>query len=111
MKLPNYEAAVVAEAKLIKYIFDLSHPTGKYKAAFFLSFGFSIDNWQGMAQALLLHAASYDVVSTLTTERGIHYAVEGELVSPDGRNPLVRTIWAIDTDGDVPRFITAYPLK
>lgn len=35
MKLPNYEAAVVAEAKLIKYIFDLSHPTGKYKAAFF----------------------------------------------------------------------------
>lgn len=110
MKLPNQERAVVAESKILKYLLDETHPRGKDKAVFFVSFGFSRDKWEELAKALLKHAA-HEVASTLDTAEGIHYAVEGDLQTPDHRNPQVRSIWAIDRNSDHPRFITAYPLK
>ena len=111
MRLPNYEKAVVAEAKIVKYLLNESHPTGKDKAVFFTRFGFSMAQWTVLAQALLDHAAAHDVASTLDTPEGIHYVIEGDLESPDGRDPLIRSVWAIDADSDIPRFITAYPLR
>ncbi|MBZ0281526.1 MAG: hypothetical protein K8L97_12370 [Anaerolineae bacterium] len=111
MKLPNYAQAVVPEAKIVKYLLNDAHPTGKDKATFFQRFGFSKSEWESFAQALEQHALENNVASTLTTPEGIHYAVEGNLTTPDGRNPLVRSVWAIDTDSEVPRLITAYPLK
>ncbi len=41
---------------------------------------------------------------------GIRYVIEGPLNSPDGRSPLVRTVWFIESSEDMPRLITAYPL-
>ena len=111
MKLPNHERAVVAESKILKYLLDETHPRGKDKAIFFTSFGFSRDKWQELAEGLLKHAAVHEVASALNTPEGIHYAVEGELQTPDQRNPQLRSIWAIDRGSQTPRFITAYPLK
>jgi len=111
MKLPYLENAFVPEAKLTKYLLNIEHVTGKDKAAFFLRFGFSIESWEVMASALIRHAQRHEVVSVLETPQGIHYAIQGELISPDGRNPHVKTIWALDTDSNAPRFITAYPVK
>jgi hypothetical protein len=111
MKLPKYQQAVVAEAKIVKYILNESHPRGKDKAAFFYRFGFSVAQWQIMAQALLNHAATHEVISTLATPEGIHYVIDGPLASPDERNPFIRSIWAVDAGSTIPRFITAYPLK
>jgi hypothetical protein len=51
-KLPNIEKAVVAEAKIVHYLLDLSSENGKAKARFFLAFVFTIDLWQIMAQSL-----------------------------------------------------------
>jgi hypothetical protein len=111
MKLPNYENAVVAEAKLTNYLLNEAHPSGKDKAAFFMRFGFAAAEWKILKQALLNHGAANQVTSLLTTPEGIHYAIEGILLTPDGRNPLIRSVWAIDRDSKIPRFITAYPLK
>jgi putative transcriptional regulator len=41
---------------------------------------------------------------------GILYEIEGPLPSPDGRNPLVRVIWMIDTGALDPRLITLVPI-
>jgi hypothetical protein len=111
MKLPNCEKAVVAEAKLTNYLLNEAHPTGKDKAAFFMRFGYSAEEWEVLKQALLNHATANQVTSLLTTPEGIHYSIEGILVTPDGRNPLIRSVWVIDNDSETPRFITAYPLK
>jgi len=111
MKVPNFERAQIAEAKIIKYLLNDTHPHGKDKAIFFGRFGFLVSEWQILEQALLQHLADNEIVSTLKTDEGVHYAVEGSFVTPDGRNPLLRTIWAIEIDGPIPRFITAYPLK
>lgn len=110
MKLPNHEQAVVAERKIVNYLLDETHPTGKHKAAFFKRFGFDVEKWTLLESALRRHAADHEVASTLETDEGIHYVVEGELQTPDERNPHVRCVWAIDTGSDTPRFITAYPL-
>ena len=38
------------------------------------------------------------------------YIVDGVLQSPDNRNPKVRTVWFIKKD-NLPKFVTAYPIK
>ena len=111
MKLLNVELAIVAEAKITKYLLNELHQRGKDKAAFFGSFGFSVAQWEVMAQALRAHAAENEIADMLETPEGTHYTIEGRLPTPDGRNPLIRTVWAVDTGGETPRFITAYPLK
>src|SRR5690349_17460105 len=112
MKLPNLENAIVAEAKITRYLLDLASENGKAKATFFLAFGFTIETWQVMVAAFKQHANDYDV--TKVEERppfGVHYVIEGMFNSPDGRNPAVRVIWIIDDGDDVPRLVSAYPLS
>ena len=109
-KLPNADKAVVPQAKITQYLLSLTSKNGKTKAQFFLAFGFTIEAWETLATALKQHAMSYEVASTRETPYGIHYNVEGELETPDGRNPVVRSVWKIETDETVPALVTAYPL-
>lgn len=111
MKLPNYEYAVVPEAKIVRYLLDLSHPVGRSKAIFFLRFGFTLDKWEIMAQAFIAHISDHDLTGVEITEDGQRYIVDGILHTPDGRNPFVRSIWFLETGTAVPRFVTSYPVK
>ncbi len=111
-KLPNHEKCVVLEAKITKYLLNPESEHGKSKAQFFRAFGFTIEAWQVLADALKQHAAENEVSNRLIRkEFGVNYVVEGELVTPDGRNPEIRVIWAIDTGDDTPRLVSAYPLS
>jgi len=111
-KLPNHEQCIVPEAKITRYLLDLSSENGRSKARFFLAFGFTIEAWQIMADALKQHAAEYEVTAALMREIfGINYVIEGTLITPDGRNPKVRSIWTIESGDDIPRFVSAYPLQ
>ena len=110
-KLPNADLCFVAERKITNYLLDVANENGKHKARFFLAFGFTIEEWQVMAAALKQHAAAHEVTSMVARETfGTNYVIEGPLMTPDGRNPQVRVIWAIDRDDTVPRLISAYPL-
>ena len=51
------------------------------------------------------------IASTLKTNCGTAYVVEGKLESPDGRNPGVRSVWFVDTGSQIPRLVTAYPIN
>jgi hypothetical protein len=44
------------------------------------------------------------------TAFGTRYTVEGKILSPDGRNPRIRTVWLIETGRSGARLITAYPI-
>ena len=111
MKLPNAEHACVDREKLTDYLLCLSHPDGGSKAEFFVRFGFHVEDWGVLAEALRRHGAYYDVVNTVDSEYGTRYAVDGPLETPDGRNPLVRTVWIIEKGSAGPRLITAHPLE
>ena len=109
MKLPNGQRAVVSREKVVAYLLSPSHPAGMSKAAFFRRFGFDAEWWTGLERALLSHVLMNEVVETETTAYGIKYTVDGPLETPDGRNPLVRSVWQIDRGSEAPRLITARP--
>ena len=109
--LPNAERAVVARSKVVDYLLSEAHPDGRGKARFFFAHGFSPADWEALAAALRGHAVSHRVANAVETPFGVRYVVEGELASPDGRSPGVRTVWFIRTSHDVPELVTAYPMK
>ncbi len=111
MKLPDYEQAVVLRHKVTAYLLSLTHRDGRGKGTFFMRFGFTINNWEQLAHALLRHAADHEVAEVETTSFGTNYVIEGDLVAPDGRSPRVRVIWLVATGEQIPTLATAYPLK
>ncbi len=112
MKLPFLDNLFVPEAKITQYLLHLGSENGKSKARFFLAFGFTIETWQTMEAALKQHARTYTVADIVPRPPfGTNYVIEGALITPDGRNPSVRVIWAIDVNGNVPRLVSAYPLS
>ena len=109
MKLPNVETSVVSEDKIC-YLLSATHRDGRHKAAFFLGFGFTADVWQRLAAALVKHAAEHEVAKAENTPL-TRYVVEGKIETPYGRTPSIRSVWFLESGQDVPRFVTAYPLK
>ena len=111
MNLPNAENAVVEDAKLLGYLLNPDHPHGRHKARYMGRFGFSASDADQLRDALLAHCRSHEMTTVRQTGFGPRYAVEGQLLTPDGRNPLVRTVWQMDKGEVAPRLITAYPLE
>ena len=110
MKLPNAGKAVVEREKIADYLLNPAHRYGASKARFFLAFGFSLDNWEVLAAALLAHGRTHPVKRVHETSFGPRYEVEGRLQAADGRSPRLRTVWQWDRGAVAPRLITAYPL-
>jgi hypothetical protein len=109
MNLPNASNAKVEREKIVGYLLNASHAFGGSKASFFESFGFALTEWENLAEKLREHGATHPVKAVTETVFGPRYTVEGRLVTPDGRNPKVRTIWQMDQGELAPRLITAYP--
>ena len=111
MMLPNAHLAVVEREKVTEYLLNPKHRYGGSKAQFFAEFGFGLQAWETLAEALREHGQRHEVSRTRQTRWGPRYEIDGELNTPDGRRPLIRSVWQLD-DGEIaPRLITAYPLE
>lgn len=111
MKLPNPGQLVVEREKIFDYLLNPAHRYGASKARFFSGFGFRLEEWERLADALREHGRAHGVVKTRETGFGPRHAVEGELNTPSGRRPRVRTVWQLDEGAVAPRLISAYPLE
>ena len=111
MKLPNGDKAYVAQEKITLYLLNRDNTDSESKANFFSRFGFDIEHWDVLAEALRVHAARHEIVSIVENERGVRYVLDGKIETPDSRNPYVRAVWMIDRGRDTPRLITAYPQR
>lgn len=111
MELPRRDEAFVPQRKITDYLLADTHQQGKPKANFFRRFGFSTAQPEQLAESLREHAQRNPVVRTEPTSHGMLYVIEGELSTPDGRSPLVRSVWIIDDENEAPRFVTAYPRR
>jgi hypothetical protein len=98
----------VDKSKVVAYLLNISGSHGK--AAFFLGFGFLPEAWEGMANALKQHARTHPVYAAVDSPYGTRYSVDGELETPSGRRPRVRTVWIRETGSDELRLITAHPI-
>lgn len=110
-KLPQIDAALIPQKKIVNYLLSETHDSGRDKANFFRRFGFTSEAWETLAQALRHHASQHEIAKIEPSPFGKRYVVEGSLQTPSGRVPQVRVVWFIDNRETVPRFVTAYPLK
>jgi len=111
MKLPNASELIVEQEKILAYLLNSVHRYGAAKARFFAIFGFRADSWEILAEALREHGRTQEIVRMRETGFGPRYIVEGELNTPAGRRPRIRSVWQFDKGTIAPRLITAYPLE
>jgi len=94
---------------LTDYLLSETHPIGRWKAKFFRALGFDESNVNLMLDGFKKIAHSEDVVEVTSSAHGTKYVVEGSLLTPEEDHVYVKTVWIIDKDQDIPRFVTAYP--
>jgi hypothetical protein len=111
MHVPNRHLADVPRAKITDYLLSSSHRTGRAKAFFFERMGFRIERWKELADALRQHVIDHEAVASHVNEYGARFLVDGEIKTPSGRAPMLRSVWIIPSDALVPQLVTAYPAK
>ena len=109
MRLPDARDAIVEQEKICDYLLDPAHPDNGGKAAFFLSHGFSREEWFALATAFLGLAMVAEVTRNLESQHGRKYLLDGRIETPDGKVAMVRTVWIVDHGRGPPRLVTAYP--
>ena len=108
MPFPNADHAVIAEEKIRDYLLNPSHPVGGSKAVWFASIGYTLGNWQDLADDLLQVAQTSEDFIAKSSPFGVKYEVSGELGCPGHRPGLLVSI-RIAEENDPPRRVTAYP--
>ena len=111
MKLPFVDEAEVPRAKIVDYLLDPNHRSGKSKARFFRGHGYAIERWEELAEVLRRHARENEVAKQEATPLGVRQVVEGPLALKDGVIAGIRSVWFIESGERVPRLATAYPLR
>lgn len=107
-QLPGAESAIVEERKILEYLLNLNHEEGRGKAQFFMSFGFTREDWGALRDALQRHAVHHLVSKNAGTPYGVNCCVDCSVETPDRRNPCIRTVWELKSEA-APRLITAHP--
>lgn len=59
MQLPGLDEAQLDPEKIRGYLLSPWHPLGKFKAAFFNELGYTVADWQRLADDLLRHAREH----------------------------------------------------
>lgn len=111
MELPNKSKAHVPLEKITEYLLSETHAVGNPKARYFRSYGFKNDNASDLVQGLIAIAQNSPVENSQKSVFGVKYVLDGELETPNGVMIWVRTIWIIENNTEIPRFVTAYPAE
>ncbi|HEV2294474.1 MAG TPA: hypothetical protein VGR35_11510 [Tepidisphaeraceae bacterium] len=109
MNLPNAHRAIVEREKIIEYLLNGAHPDNGGKARFFTAVGFTVSAWEALADALRDMALNTPIASRAESVHGQRFILEGELLTPSGKTPRVRSIWIMECGSDLPRLVTGYP--
>ncbi len=109
MKLPRANLAVVNREKIMEYLLNREHPDNGGKAEFFIALGFNLNEWEILAESLRQLAVLSEVSRSMASPHGKKYIVDGQIETPIGKTPIVRTIWIVDTGESIARLVTAYP--
>lgn len=110
-RLPHLDRAVVPEAKILNYLLSVRHSGGRSKARFLENFGFRAQDWRVLRDAIVAHAVANDITASHQTRFGTRYEIDGPLPTPDGRAPIVRVVWFVESQESVPRLVTLVPRR
>lgn len=109
MYVPDAQAAVVEQSKIVEYLLNPAHPDGAPKSRFFRRLGFALENWEVLAAELKAIVIREPYFAAVESTFGWKYIVDGTLEGPVGPRVQIRTVWICEHDNPVPRLVTAYP--
>lgn len=107
MKLPS--TAIIAESKIKKYL--LSKRKRNDKSRWLAEAGYKPDNWHELENDLRTQLLSLDAVFIEETNYGRMYEIKGILTGPNGNTLPVRSIWMVEHESKLIKFITMFPDK
>lgn len=94
LALPNAQRATIADAKMVKYIFNPENPDGYAKGLAFTSrLGYSIDNWKQLKEELSQGATKYPATFKGNTPHGLKYEQKMVLYGKKGKPANVIVGW------------------
>lgn len=109
MKLPGAERAIIDPRKLRDYALSRTHPVGRFKAVFFASLGYSLDNWEALEAVLRSAAIEVEAEIGERTSYGRKYRIRSILRGPGGRSAEIVSVWIVLEGEAVPRLVTVMP--
>jgi len=77
-RLAHSDRAIVPEAKIVDYLLSARHPGGRAKARFLAGFGFNVENWHALRDAIVAHAMANEITASHQT----HLASNSKLTVP-----------------------------
>jgi hypothetical protein len=106
-RLPNSINASTIQEKIQGYFLNSNHPVGKHKAKVLNSvLGYHYENWVELSDKIF-NAVQTSLVSEIkTTEYGTKYKVPITIVGKKNKSMILNTVWQIDNNSNIPRFIT-----
>lgn len=110
MNHPDFFAGQIPKQKVTGYLLNLEHPEGGSKAKFFLSRGFTAENWPRLIEALLNQAGSGKVSAVKEGRFGTKFIVDGQIACLDRSLVRIRTVWIVRHGTKIPSLVTAHPL-
>ncbi|MEH3120113.1 MAG: hypothetical protein PGN25_21620 [Methylorubrum populi] len=99
---------IVRFEKISDYLLSRRTAKSLSRYTFFTAYGFDPDDPQRLVDAIDRHPETGLVTPLPSDIYGQRWNVVGPLITPDGRNPVIRTGWIKDTAGPA-RFVTAIP--
>ncbi len=99
----------IPEEKVRDYLLSPDHPSGKYKARWFISKGYTPEFPAELEETIVEIAEDGTVQNEIKTEFGVKYIVIGEVESPTGVAISLVTVWIEENESERIRFVTAYP--
>jgi hypothetical protein len=109
--LPNHKRAVIDVDKLKNYCLDLTHPIGKHKAKVLQSaLSLTHEDAGRLAELMSSNITSQEAITGRKDEYGQRYFIDMKITNFE-KEAVIRTVWIIENEESVPRFITCYLKK
>lgn len=107
MKLP--ENSIISSEKLTQYL--LIPKKRNDKSQWLAKAGYTIQNWQILEKDLRKQILINDAIPIGKTNFGQTFEISSKLVGPNGNSLIVTTIWMVEVENNISKFITMYPGK
>jgi hypothetical protein len=109
-RLPHGERAILDLLKIEKYCLDAVHPRGRHKARVFRqALGIDQSHASWLRDVLLTAAREADAVELQSDAHGQRWRIDTPVTRQE-RRVMVRTVWIVRADEQVPRFVTCWVL-
>ncbi len=107
----NYDRIEIPENKLVGYLLNKNHSVGVHKAKYFESLGYNSENWQILRDALFEHVETAENIDFVENQFGMKVVIINNLNGHNNRVAKIKSIWFIENNENILKFVTAYPEK